>query len=121
MKLSSTQLFNATISLLSGALADPNMSWPVMDKNIEQFIDIAKRTAALIPETNVIPTDDEIKEACQQLVEKDKPINASVLGYMLANRFGIQITVAYTLIQKAVILGYVIPTRDGKKTTYTLA
>ena len=50
MKLTAEQLFNATISLLSGALSDSGVSWQIEDKRIETMIDLAKRTAALIPD-----------------------------------------------------------------------
>ena len=51
MKLTSEQLFNATIKLLSGKLANMRTYDTVRDDVINDCIEIAKRTAALIPET----------------------------------------------------------------------
>jgi hypothetical protein len=51
MKLTSEQLFNATIKLLSGKLANMRTYDTVKDDVINDCIEIAKRTAALIPET----------------------------------------------------------------------
>ena len=49
-----------------------------------------------------------------------KPVGAALLGQMLANRFAVQIGLAYTIIQKAVQLGYITPASAGKsKTVYT--
>lgn len=50
MKVTAEQLFNATISLLSGALSDSGVSWQIDNKKIETMIDLAKRTAELIPD-----------------------------------------------------------------------
>ena len=51
MKLTSEQLFNATIKLLSGKLANMRTYDTVKDDVINDCIEIAIRTAALIPET----------------------------------------------------------------------
>ena len=51
MKLTAEQLFNATIKLLSGKLANMRTYDTVKDDVINDCIEIAKRTAALIPET----------------------------------------------------------------------
>jgi hypothetical protein len=51
MKLTYEQLFNATIKLLSGKLANMRTYDTVKDDVINDCIEIAKRTAALIPET----------------------------------------------------------------------
>lgn len=51
MKLTSEQLFNATIKLLSGKLANMRTYDTVKDDVINDCIEIAKRTADLIPET----------------------------------------------------------------------
>ena len=55
MKTTAEQIFNATITLIAGALADPQTPWPVTNESIEMYIDIAKRTAELIPETTKNP------------------------------------------------------------------
>ena len=88
MKPTVTQLYNATISLLSGALADPNMAWPITDKHIEQFIDIAMRTAELIPETDLLPEPDALRKFLAEVFAEvnGRPIAKSQLSMLLQDR-----------------------------------
>lgn len=48
MKLTAEQLFNAAIALLGAQLT--NHPWSGRDSDIQECIDLAKRTAALIPD-----------------------------------------------------------------------
>ena len=51
MKLTSEQLFNATITLMSGYISDSGADWPIHDYTIKNIIEVVQKTAELIPET----------------------------------------------------------------------
>ena len=124
MKATSAQIFNAATQIVAAYINEnrDRYDFTLNDDMISCAVRIATKIAEAVPEVNYIPSDKEIKEACLMYVDKEKPIGASLLGNLFANRFGIQITLAYTFIQKAVQLGYITPTRESNsKTVYTLA
>lgn len=56
MKATSEQIFDATITLMAAYLVNKSMRTTMFtDDNIQSFIDIAKRTAEMIPETSKNP------------------------------------------------------------------
>ena len=50
MKATADQLYNAAITILAARLAHPQWTGSVFDSDIQKCIDLAKRTAALIPD-----------------------------------------------------------------------
>lgn len=104
-------------------MADTEYGYPhFTNEFIQHYIDIAQRTADLVPEIDNMPNDEELEAACIKFVTVDKPYGAALLGNMFASEFGIPLQKAYTLLQKATTLGFIIPNREGKnKTTYTLS
>lgn len=122
MKTSSQQIFNAAITLMAGVLADPECHWPIQDVHIKEYIRLAQRTAELTPEVDNMPTDEELRLACIEFVPKEEPIGASLLNSMFASKFGATIRLAIAMIQRAEMLGYVVPEPAGKgKTIYYLS
>ena len=124
MKATSAQIFSAATHIVAAYISEnrDRYDFASNDDMVCCAVKLATKIAEAVPDVNHIPSDDEIKEACIQLVDKEKPIGASLLGNLLASQFNIQLTLAYTLIQKAVQLGYITPTHEGKnKTVYTLA
>lgn len=122
MKVASTQIFNAAIQLMSGAMADSRGSLADFDDSkIQMYIDIVQRTADLIPEHNDMPDDDEIREAVS-LAMNDGEMGAALLGNTLGMRFGMNQYQGYVIIQRAVQLGIIKGRQVGKnKTVYSLA
>ena len=115
MKVTSAQIYNAAITLLAGQKE-------INEKAIKRAIETAQITADLVPEIDNMPNDEELEAACIKFVTVDKPYGAALLGNMFASEFGIPLQKAYTLLQKATTLGFIIPNREGKnKTTYTLS
>lgn len=55
MKATADQLYNAAITILAGRLAQPQWTGSIFDSDIQECIDIAKRTADLIPEDKPKP------------------------------------------------------------------
>ena len=115
MKATSQQIFNAAITLLAG-------QEEINEKAIKRAIETAQITADLVLEIDNMPNDEELEAACIKFVTVDNPYGAALLGNMFASEFGIPLQKAYTLLQKATTLGFIIPNREGKnKTTYTLS
>lgn len=50
MKVTAEQLFNATITMIAASMADGTTFDYFNDERIQRFIDIAKRTADMIPD-----------------------------------------------------------------------
>lgn len=122
MKVSPSQIFNAAITLISGAMSDPHVILThFSDETIKQYIDIAQRTAALVPEVeDNMPNDDEIHEAMYQIL-KDGDVGALLLSKSLMKRFGINRPSSYAVTQRAVQLGMIEGTPVGQnKTVYSL-
>ena len=122
MKVSSAQIFNAAIALMSGAMADTEVGFSdFSDELIQKYIDIAQRTAALVPEVeDNMPNDDEIHEAMYQIL-KDGDVGALLLSNSLMKRFGINRPSSYAVTQRAVQMGIIKGTPVGQnKTVYSL-
>jgi len=122
MKVSSAQIFNAAIALMSGAMADPETNLTAFsDETIQKYIDIAQRTANLIPEVEQkMPDDDEIREA-MHLILAEGNVGALLLSDSLMKRFDITRHDSYVLTQRAVQLGIIEGTPVSKnKTVYSL-
>lgn len=122
MKVSSAQIFNAAIQLMSGATVNSETSFKhFSNENIQKYIDIAQRTAALIPEVeDNMPNDDEIREAMYQIL-KDGDVGALLLSDSLMKRFGINRPASYVVTQRAVQLGMIKGTPISQnKTVYSL-
>ena len=122
MKVSPSQIFNAAITLISGAMTDPNVILThFSDETIKQYIDIAQRTANLIPEVEQkIPDDDEIREA-MNLILAEGNVGALLLSDSLMKRFDVNRHDSYVITQRAVQLGMIEGTPVGKnKTVYSL-
>ena len=122
MKVSSAQIYNAAIALMSGVMADPETNLTnFSDATIKQYIDIAQRTANLIPEVEQkMPDDDEIREA-MNLILAEGNVGALLLSDSLMKRFDINRHDSYVITQRAVQLGMIEGTPVGKnKTIYSL-
>ena len=122
MKVSSAQIFNAAIQLMSGATVNSETSFKhFSDENIQKYIDIAQRTANLIPEVEQkMPDDDEIREA-MHLILAEGNVGALLLSDSLMKRFGITRHDSYVITQRAVQLGMIKGKQVSKnKTIYSL-
>lgn len=121
MKVSPSQIFNAAITLISGAMTDPHVILThFSDETIKQYIDIAQRTAELVPEVDNMPSDEEIREAMQQILNEGE-VGAMLLNDSLMKRFGITRPASYVVTQRAVQLGIIKGTPVGQnKTVYSL-
>ena len=122
MKVSPAQIYNAAIALMSGVMADPETNLTnFSDETIKQYIDIAQRTANLIPEVEQkMPDDDEIREA-MHLILAEGNVGALLLSDSLMKRFDINRHDSYVITQRAVQLGMIEGTPVGKnKTIYSL-
>jgi len=122
MKVSPAQIYNAAIALMSGVMADPETNLTnFSDATIQKYIDIAQRTANLIPEVEQkMPDDDEIREA-MHLILADGNVGALLLSDSLMKRFDINRHDSYVITQRAVQLGMIEGTPIGKnKTIYSL-
>lgn len=120
MKATSAQLLTAASTILAGILANEKDHNFTREEKVGEAIILAQMLEEGIPDTDVIPKDEDIKAACVELVDEKKPIGAALLGQMFANRFAVQLSLAYTIVQKAVQLGYIVPASAGKsKTVYT--
>lgn len=108
MKVSPAQIYNAAIALMSGAMADSEVTFKhFSDENLQKYIDIAQRTANLIPEVeNKMPDDDEIREA-MHLILAEGNVGALLLSDSLMKRFGITRRDSYVITQRAVQLGII--------------
>ena len=108
MKVSSAQIFNAAIALMSGVMADPETNLTAFsDETIQKYIDIAQRTANLIPEVEQkMPDDDEIREA-MHLILAEGNVGALLLSDSLMKRFDINRHDSYVITQRAVQLGII--------------
>lgn len=122
MKVSSAQIYNAAIQLMSGATVNSETSFKhFSDENIQKYIDIAQRTAKLIPEVEQkMPDDDEIREA-MHLILAEGNVGALLLSDSLMKRFDITRHDSYVITQRAAQLGIIEGTPVGKnKTVYSL-
>ena len=108
MKVSPAQIFNAAITLISGAMTDPHVILThFSDETIKQYIDIAQRTANLIPEVEQkMPDDDEIREA-MHLILAEGNVGALLLSDSLMKRFDINRHDSYVITQRAGQLGII--------------
>lgn len=108
MKVSPAQIYNAAIALMSGAMADPETSFmDFSDERLQKYIDIAQRTANLIPEVEQkMPDDDEIREA-MHLILAEGNVGALLLSDSLMKRFDINRHDSYVITQRAVQLGII--------------
>lgn len=122
MKVSPAQIFNAAIALMSGAMADTEVGFTdFSDELIQKYIDIAQRTANLIPEVEQkMPDDDEIREA-MHLILAEGNVGALLLSDSLMKRFDINRHDSYVITQRAVQLGIIEGTPVSKnKVVYSL-
>ena len=103
MKVSPAQIYNAAIALMSGAMAAPETSFmDFSDAALQKYIDIAQRTANLIPEVEQkMPDDNEIREA-MHLILAEGNVGALLLSDSLMKRFGITRHDSYVITQRAV-------------------
>ena len=108
MKVSSAQIYNAAIALMSGVMADPETNLTAFsDETIQKYIDIAQRTANLIPEVEQkMPDDDEIREA-MHLILAEGNVGALLLSDSLMKRFDINRHDSYVITQRAGQLGII--------------
>ena len=108
MKVSPAQIFNAAIALMSGVMADPETNLTdFSDAVLQKYIDIAQRTANLIPEVEQkMPDDDEIREAIH-LILAEGNVGALLLSDSLMKRFDINRHDSYVITQRAVQLGII--------------
>lgn len=122
MKVSPAQIYNAAIALMSGAMADPETNLTAFsDETIQKYIDIAQRTANLIPEVEQkMPDDDEIREA-MHLILAEGNVGALLLSDSLMKRFDITRHDSYVITQRAVQLRIIEGTPVSKnKVVYSL-
>ena len=120
MKATSAQMLMAASTILAGILANDKDHNYTREQKVGEALCLAQMLEEGIQDTEVIPSDEEIKTACDELVSDTKPVGAALLGQYISNRFAVQLNLAYIIIQKAVQLGYISPAPAGKsKTVYT--
>lgn len=115
MKATSAQIFNAAITLMANLGTNS-----IDDESIKMYIDLAQRTAELVPEVDNTPSDDEIREAMYQIL-KNGEVGAMLLSDSLMKRFGINRPSSYAVTQRAEQMGIIKGTPVGQnKTVYSL-
>ena len=115
MKATSAQIFNAAITLMANLGTNS-----IDDESIKMYIDLAQRTAALVPEVDNMPSDDEIREAMQQIMNEGE-VGAMLLTDSIIRRFGINRYSSYAVIQRALQLGMIKGTPVSQnKVVYSL-
>ena len=126
MKVSPSQLYMATINLISGALADPDIQCPITNESIKTYIDIAKRTASLIEyddesESN-LPSPEEVKKCMQQIFKlfNNRPSTKTAIVNALMLK-GKKRNVAEYMVSKAEGMEIIKPQQNGNRIDYTLA
>lgn len=121
MKITSSQLFNATIQLLSGIYASGPVLLSEEEKTIKRAINIAKHTAELIPdESDVMPSIEQISKACTEIL-KNSEMGTALLCECLSKRFNVNRAKGYVIIQLAEHEGFIVSKPGGKnKTIYSL-
>ena len=126
MKVSPSQLYMATINLISGALADPDIQWPITNESIKTYIDIAKRTASLIEDDDEsevnLPSPEEVKKCMQQIFKlfNDRPSTKTAIVNALMLK-GKKRNVAEYMVSKAEGMEIIKPQQNGNRIDYTLA
>ncbi len=126
MKVSPSQLYMATINLISGALADPDIQWPITNESIKTYIDIAKRTASLIEDDDEsesnIPSPEEVKKCMQQIFKlfNNRPSTKTTIVNALILK-GKKRNVAEYMVSKAEGMEIIKPQQNGNRIDYTLA
>jgi hypothetical protein len=126
MKVSPSQLYMATINLISGALADPNIQWPITNESIKTYIDIAKRTASLIEDDDEsesnLPSPEEVKKCMQQIFKlfNNRPSTKTAIVNALMLK-GKKRNVAEYMVSKAEGMEIIKPQQNGNRIDYTLA
>lgn len=126
MKVSPSQLYMATINLISGALADLGIQWPITNESIKTYIDIAKRTASLIEDDDEsesnLPSPEEVKKCMQQIFKlfNDRPSTKTAIVNALMLK-GKKRNVAEYMVSKAEGMEIIKPQQNGNRIDYTLA
>ena len=126
MKVSPSQLYMATINLISGALADPGVQWPITTESIKTYIDIAKRTASLIEDDDEsevnLPSSEEVKKCMQQIFKlfNNRPSTKTAIVNALMLK-GKKRNVAEYMVSKAEGMEIIKPQQNGNRIDYTLA
>jgi hypothetical protein len=126
MKVSPSQLYMATINLISGALADPDIQWPITTESIKTYIDIAKRTASLIEDDDEsesnLPSPEEVKKCMQQIFKlfNNRPSTKTAIVNALMLK-GKKRNVAEYMVSKAEGMEIIKPQQNGNRIDYTLA
>ena len=126
MKVSPSQLYMATINMISGALADPDIQWPITNESIKTYIDIAKRTASLIEDDDEsesnIPSPEEVKKCMQQIFKlfNNRPSTKTTIVNALILK-GKKRNVAEYMVSKAEGMEIIKPQQNGNRIDYTLA
>jgi hypothetical protein len=126
MKVSPSQLYMAKINLISGALADPNIQWPITNESIKTYIDIAKRTASLIEDDDEsesnLPSPEEVKKCMQQIFKlfNNRPSTKTAIVNALMLK-GKKRNVAEYMVSKAEGMEIIKPQQNGNRIDYTLA
>ena len=126
MKVSPSQLYMATINLISGALADPDIQWPITNEFIKTYIDIAKRTASLIEDDDEsesnLPSPEEVKKCMQQIFKlfNNRPSTKTAIVNALMLK-GKKRNVAEYMVSKAEGMEIIKPQQNGNRIDYTLA
>ena len=126
MKVSPSQLYMATINLISGALADPDVQWPITTESIKTYIDIAKRTASLIEDDDEsesnLPSPEEVKKCMQQIFKlfNNRPSTKTAIVNALMLK-GKKRNVAEYMVSKAEGMEIIKPQQNGNRIDYTLA
>ena len=126
MKVSPSQLYMATINLISGALEDPGIQWPITNESIKTYIDIAKRTASLIEDDDEsesnLPSPEEVKKCMQQIFKlfNNRPSTKTAIVNALMLK-GKKRNVAEYMVSKAEGMEIIKPQQNGNRIDYTLA
>jgi len=126
MKVSPSQLYMATVNLISGALAYPDIQWPITNESIKTYIDIAKRTASLIEDDDEsesnLPSPEDVKKCMQQIFKlfNNRPSTKTAIVNALMLK-GKKRNVAEYMVSKAEGMEIIKPQQNGNRIDYTLA
>lgn len=123
MKATASQVYMATISLISGLLSNKDVN-NITDEDIRAALDVAERTAEMVmDDSEAVPSDDEVvsavKDTFAMLSTRTATKTQLLNGIML--KVNARRKIAEYIIGRAVTIGLINPDVSGTKTIYTHA
>lgn len=122
MKINSEQLLNISAQILSGMMCNQS---ELTDSSLRYYVGMAifaaEELAEQIPEDSALPSDEEIRKLCEEIIPKDESIPTLLLNSEIRTKLRINQSMAYSIIQKARQLGYIVAHAEGKKTIWKLS